>query len=388
MRTDGKGDALPNGAPTDPRQTSSWKEPARRSRCGRLAGTLREPAVRRTLTTLGMAVALSGCGGTKRSSGAAVTCTSTPQAVVLASLPDVVVQYLVTDGEYVYWSDGSNINRVSVNGGAVATVTAATNTEAGGAAMSVPLAVDATYVYFVSGPEVIRVSKDGSARTVLASDPSGDLEIGISASAGYVYWLSVSSSTNVGSLLEVPIQGGPVTTVASGLPNWLWVVDTNNLYEAAITGETLSRVPLDGAAPATLATQQPGVAGIALDPSNIYWTSDSVVCTDTGSLPSCPDAGPTSATLSRVPIAGGAPVVLGNGYAAGGVTVDTSYAYWLDPYTSLNAVPVGGGSKVVITTEAAYLGPASDECNLFWVSDDTSATTATSVIKKMSKLGL
>jgi hypothetical protein len=175
---------------------------------------------------------------------------------------------------------------------------------------------------------------------------------------------------------------------ASGLPEGLWVTDASNLYEASAVGQTLSLVPLDGAAPVTLATQQPGIAGMAIDPSSVYWTSDAVACSDAGSLPSCPGGSATSATLNRIPLAGGSPVVLGHGYAAGGVAVDAAYAYWLDPYTSVNAVPVGGGNEVTVASEAAYVGPASDDCYLYWVSDDPSAATATSVIKKASKPGL
>jgi hypothetical protein len=132
---------------------------------------------------------------------------------------------LVSDGEFVYWSDFADstrsIKRVPVAGGSVTTLTAA----------SVPscLAVDDTSVYWTDNLSgVVKVAKAGGTAVTLAPPAGGDGEFAIAVDATSVYWGGAGTSS-------VSKEGGAVTTLQAASVN----NPTDNCRAIALVGETL-----------------------------------------------------------------------------------------------------------------------------------------------------
>ena len=135
------------------------------------------------------------------------------------------------------------LKKVSVNGGPVTTLaTVSTGSN--------DIALDASYVYWtvqgtppygypVAGNGVLRkVSKNGGTVTTLASGLNAPQGIAFDSASGYVYWIEAGTwsdgvyNANTGSIKKIPVSGGTITTLASGLnaPSTIQVDGTNIYY--------------------------------------------------------------------------------------------------------------------------------------------------------------
>jgi hypothetical protein len=115
-----------------------------------------------------------------------------------------------------------------------------------------------------------------------------------------------SAMAPVGGIVKVPIAGGTPVTLAPLEADVAITVDATSVYwigaEAGGSG-ALKKVPIAGGATTTLASQLPSTptgSQLAVDDANVYWTN----------TPFGDGGPPTSCTVMRVPIAGGAPTTL------------------------------------------------------------------------------
>lgn len=174
------------------------------------------------------------------------------------------------------------------------------------------------------------------------------MPVGIAVDSTSVYWTDDSS----GTVNKVPIQGGTPTTLASGEmePAFL-ALDSTSLYWIAgdSNGGFVKKVPLAGGTVTTLATTR-GVAGIALDAQNVYWT-DAV-----------------DGSVMSVPITGGTPTTLTTGennptFSIGQIAVHGTKLYWtrVESVTApeIMTMPTTGGTPSVFAT-----GPTCPNANL------------------------
>jgi hypothetical protein len=88
-----------------------------------------------------------------------------------------------------------------------------------------------------------------------------------------VYW----TTGNAGTVLEQPLAGGAVTTLASGqsAPSYIAVDATNVYFTDDASAGAVVRVPIAGGSPVTLVSgvMQPGA--ITLDATAIYYLTGS-----------------------------------------------------------------------------------------------------------------
>jgi hypothetical protein len=159
-------------------------------------------------------------------------------------------------------------------------------------------------------------------------------------------------------LLQVPIGGGTVVTLASGAAAFLLAVDASRVY---YTGNGIVTVPIAGGTPVTLAADSQGAHGMAIDGTSVYWTDEA-----TSSVEKIAKAGPASVPTVLAS-------VLGTGIAVDGTNV------YFATGSVVAQVPVGGGPMLIIANGQSPEGVAVDATSVYWT--DSLAGTVMKVFK-------
>ncbi len=128
-------------------------------------------------------------------------------------------------------------------------------------------------------------SSSGSSTTsatlvVLAPSP-GSPGTGIAVDSRSVYW----TDDGAGLVLGVPIGGGAVTTIASGLNEpWGIAVSAGWVYWTTFQGGTVGAALADGGSPRTIARSQVYAQDLVTDGVSLYWTVNNANDTPTGTV--------------------------------------------------------------------------------------------------------
>ena len=181
--------------------------------------------------------------------------------------------------------------------------------------------------------------------TVVASNQ--DMPWGIAIGANGLYW---TLNTGAGAVMWSGKNCDSPTQLISNQANLTTVaVDSTNVYWGS--GSVLAREALDGGAITYI--DQNGAVSIAQDAKNLYWI--------------------TNATngVSQAPKAGGTPVVLAENLtpSVNDVAVDATTVYWTGGQQggTVSAIPIGGGVITVLASSQAYpAGIAVDSTNVYW----------------------
>jgi hypothetical protein len=139
---------------------------------------------------------------------------------------------------------------------------------AGGQGQVQFLATDGINLYWTDTADgtVLEEPVNGGALTTLASAQSKPTVIAVSSQ--FVYF----GTTNA---IERVSPGGGVTKVAAAQNPLGMVTDQSGLYWTNAGSGTVMKLPVCGTAPLTLATGQSNPTGIAVDWNDVYWANDS-----------------------------------------------------------------------------------------------------------------
>ncbi len=154
-----------------------------------------------------------------------------------------------------------------------------------------------------------------------------------------VYWADLPQGAGDGNVSEIPVGGGGVTTLASGLNDPVSVtVDRTHVYWVDGYDGTVNDVPLRGGSVTTLASGLNDPVSVAVDSTHVYW------------------ANLTDGTVNEVPLGGGTVTTLAAGQNGPvSVAVQGGYVYWLNEGAvrmrgTVDKVPVGGGQVITLAT--------------------------------------
>ena len=140
------------------------------------------------------------------------------------------------------------------------------------------LAQDATSLFFTTadGQSVVRLNKDGQTAPLTVSAALG-AGWGIAVDDTSVYWRD-EGSDGQGRVMKVAKAGGGVaqqlaTTTGEG-PRFI-AIDQTNLYWTSGSSDSGAIVTSakDGSKQTTLAVNQAGPRGLAVDDANVYWSN-------------------------------------------------------------------------------------------------------------------
>ena len=310
----------------------------------------------------------SNCDGTCKVVTVVTIPTPDPPGVVTLASGQNDPQVIALDSTSVYWANWGDYNsangsvmKVSVDGGTP--VTLVPNLKAPGG-----IAVDNTSVYWAGGLSdgtwsLTKTPLVGGAGIALSSAFRNDP---IVVGGGRVF----GSGTDV---ISVPINGGPVTTLApahptlSGQMSYGYSVDDTYLYWVSFTAPSfVMKIPLGGGVATTLATLPGTGFGTAVDATSVYIA--------------------TAGGVMKVSKSGGAPTTLAAESGAG-IATDAKNVYWTvwsDP-GSVNMVSVNGGQVTTLATEQHQpWGIAVDATNVYWVNGGIQGQMGTGSVMKLA----
>jgi hypothetical protein len=227
---------------------------------------------------------------------------------------------ITLDDNFIYWHEaGTDLIALPKAGGTPVTVNSI---------KQYGIASDSSHIFWTSGVAVMQADSGGANPVQLAGGQDGSN--GIATDGTNVYW--TTNATNPAPVLQVPVGGGTIVTLATAPPGNSIAVNSTTVFWT-VSGAVLS-VPIGGGTVSTVAMDETvpedGVPDtLAADDDPVYWST-------VFQLPN----GVTTGDLLKVPAAGGTITTLSSGGRPSGVTLDAANLYWVDVSNgSINVQP-------------------------------------------------
>jgi hypothetical protein len=189
------------------------------------------------------------------------------ESTVVAEVPVLTLDLAVDEASVYFTLMGGGPYVVPKQGGELRLV---------GTTMEQPwgVALDAEYVYWVTWVRsdedlglIARAGKNGEETVALTGDQFSPLRLAVDST--HVYW--TNGGTEGGELRKVPKAGGDVVTLATGASsNGFIALDETNVYFTTAVGSELMVVPKAGGPATVLALPDVNARELAADASHVY----------------------------------------------------------------------------------------------------------------------
>ena len=202
--------------------------------------------------------------------------------------------------------------------------------------------------------------------------------LSLALASGQLYWLDMGGigevSTDAGTPAEI-VQGSAAGFALGG------TIATNGTTVYWADGEfpsgSVDSVAPNGGGRTTIASTDEPI-GVAIDATNIYWSTFGSSDDPVG-------------TIVKQPLAGGAQTILATGLSTvGPIAIDDTNVYWSDMFGAVSSVPIAGGSVRALVPAQYTLPPntilddtpvgiaVADE-TIFWTSTPLQGTAPSTI---------
>lgn len=186
---------------------------------------------------------------------------------------------LVADATHLYFGDNRNdkavLMKLAISGGKAEEIAASSFDSIA------VLAVDSTNAYWVSLGDILKAPLAGGAATVLVKNTGLGNVWGLASDGKHLYWTDRnnyrSDDANTGAVRRIPVTGGAIETIASGLRGRPWDIatDATHVYwviNAEKNGGVMRAAKTGGPASVVVGGQSSPVH-LALDEDYVYWAN-------------------------------------------------------------------------------------------------------------------
>ncbi|MCW5552134.1 MAG: hypothetical protein KIS67_08195 [Verrucomicrobiae bacterium] len=256
---------------------------------------------------------------------------------------------IAVDDTWVYWTEAGRgvVKKVLKTGGSETTIISTNWGTYGSIALS-----DTDIFLSNLGINIVKVPKNGGVITTLYSTNQDTIE-GITLRDGLVYW----AGHYQGMIFSMPMNGGPIVTVATGpaFATGIQVTDTAVFWSLFNNPGSVFKQPKGGGTAITLSSTTQVNPGLLVQGGWVYWTA--------------------GRNIYRIPVDGGTrQTCASNLSSAWRMAADGTNLFWVEftsPGGCVKQMPLDGGPIITLATN--LVNPtclAVDERNVYWTEGD------------------
>jgi hypothetical protein len=211
---------------------------------------------------------------------------------------------------------------------------------------------------------IYRIPKTGGDEVVLVHQGCAD---DLVVADGQLYWTAGGEYEYAGGVFTMPVTGGTPLQLTASSAHRLAIDATNLYWTSGQPGDggsgQVSQMPRGGGNILTLSSGELGREGIAIDTTSVYWTEPNGDSFENGEIVKAPIGGTGSDDVVLAegfgPDVGGAPYY---------IAVRGGMVYWTGANT-ISSAPIGGGggaADVIASGDWIQSAIAVDDARVYW----------------------